>query len=347
MDDDHRDRPRRVGLELLRDAGVLPADAALWGAAIRALPAGLLLLLVARLRPARAWWWRSALLGAMNVGAFFALIYLAAQQAADERRLDDHGRLAGRADADGVGDRGRAPAGDPAHGGGDRRSRASRSCCSGGGGTIDPLGVAASVTAMVMSAAGYVLAKRWSGECGRARLDGLAAASPAALLLLVPAASARGAPPRARRRGDARVRVRDRDRHRRRVRRLVRRPAAICRASTVGLVGLLNPVTGVLLGTLLAGELLTWRQALGIALVLGGILGRAGQATQAAVTGRLPAAAVTTAWAGAVTAVCTNLLWRFVADDSPADATMREGRRRESSPRGTNPPNEPQRTPFQ
>ena len=47
-------------------------------------------------------------------------------------------------------------------------------------------------------------------------------------------------------------------------------------AGTVGLVGLLNPVTGVLLGTLLAGELLTWRQLLGMALVLGAILfGRA------------------------------------------------------------------------
>jgi len=48
-------------------------------------------------------------------------------------------------------------------------------------------------------------------------------------------------------------------------------------ASTVGLIGLLNPVTGVLLGTLLAGELLSWRQALGIALVLAGIM--AGRAT--------------------------------------------------------------------
>jgi probable blue pigment (indigoidine) exporter len=47
-------------------------------------------------------------------------------------------------------------------------------------------------------------------------------------------------------------------------------------ASTVGLIGLLNPVTGVLLGTVLAGELLTGRQVLGMTLVLGAILvGRA------------------------------------------------------------------------
>ena len=47
-------------------------------------------------------------------------------------------------------------------------------------------------------------------------------------------------------------------------------------AATVGLIGLLNPVTGVLLGTLLAGEVLAGRQLLGMALVLGAILvGRA------------------------------------------------------------------------
>ncbi|MBP2336716.1 drug/metabolite transporter (DMT)-like permease [Saccharothrix coeruleofusca] len=40
----------------------------------------------------------------------------------------------------------------------------------------------------------------------------------------------------------------------------------------VGLIGLLNPVTGVLLGTLLAGEALTGRRHLGLALVLVGVL---------------------------------------------------------------------------
>lgn len=43
-------------------------------------------------------------------------------------------------------------------------------------------------------------------------------------------------------------------------------------AGTVGLVGLLNPVTGVLLGVLLAGERLGAPQLAGITLVLGGIL---------------------------------------------------------------------------
>ena len=51
----------------------------MYGAVFRALPAGLLLLCVARRLPARRWWWRSLVLGICNMGAFFALIYVAAQ----------------------------------------------------------------------------------------------------------------------------------------------------------------------------------------------------------------------------------------------------------------------------
>ena len=57
----------------------LPPDHALYGALLRALPAGLFLLAVRPRRPRGAWWWRSAVLGALNVGAFFALIYVTAQ----------------------------------------------------------------------------------------------------------------------------------------------------------------------------------------------------------------------------------------------------------------------------
>ena len=59
---------------------VPPIDAPLWGSALRALPAGLGLLAVGRRRPRGAWWWRSAALGALNVGGFFVLVYIAAQQ---------------------------------------------------------------------------------------------------------------------------------------------------------------------------------------------------------------------------------------------------------------------------
>ena len=43
-------------------------------------------------------------------------------------------------------------------------------------------------------------------------------------------------------------------------------------AGAVGVIGLLNPVTGVLLGTLLGAEILSLAQVLGIALVLAAIL---------------------------------------------------------------------------
>ncbi|HEX4811323.1 MAG TPA: EamA family transporter, partial [Nonomuraea sp.] len=43
-------------------------------------------------------------------------------------------------------------------------------------------------------------------------------------------------------------------------------------AAAVGLIGLLNPATGVLLGVVLAGETLTVRQGAGLALALTGIL---------------------------------------------------------------------------
>ncbi|MFM2475338.1 EamA family transporter, partial [Burkholderia cenocepacia] len=56
----------------------LPADAPLWGATLRALPAAIVLLLVVRRMPTGAWWWRSAVLGLLNVGAFFLLVYVAA-----------------------------------------------------------------------------------------------------------------------------------------------------------------------------------------------------------------------------------------------------------------------------
>jgi len=42
------------------------------------LPAGLLLLAATRRLPQGAWWWRSAVLGALNIGLFFAFLFVAA-----------------------------------------------------------------------------------------------------------------------------------------------------------------------------------------------------------------------------------------------------------------------------
>ncbi|MDW5326182.1 DMT family transporter [Plantactinospora sp. KLBMP9567] len=59
-------------------------------------------------------------------------------------------------------------------------------------------------------------------------------------------------------------------------------------AGTVGLIGLLNPVTGVLLGTVVADETLAPQQVCGLVLVFLGIL--LGQPVAARVVARLRAA---------------------------------------------------------
>ncbi|MEV4949293.1 EamA family transporter [Streptomyces sp. NPDC053755] len=56
----------------------LPADRPLFTGLMRALPAGLLLLALTRKLPQGAWWWKSAVLGGLNIGAFFPLLFLAA-----------------------------------------------------------------------------------------------------------------------------------------------------------------------------------------------------------------------------------------------------------------------------
>ncbi len=56
----------------------LPPERPLLGATLRALPAGLLLVALTRRLPRGDWWWRSAVLGALNIGVFFALLFVSA-----------------------------------------------------------------------------------------------------------------------------------------------------------------------------------------------------------------------------------------------------------------------------
>ncbi|MET9349471.1 EamA family transporter [Streptomyces termitum] len=56
----------------------LPPDRPLFTGLMRALPAGLLLLALTRKLPTGAWWWKAGVLGALNIGAFFPLLFLAA-----------------------------------------------------------------------------------------------------------------------------------------------------------------------------------------------------------------------------------------------------------------------------
>jgi probable blue pigment (indigoidine) exporter len=70
--------PMTWGTTYLIASQLLPEGRPLLAATVRALPAGLLLLAVTRRLPAGAWWWKSAILGTLNIGAFFALLFVAA-----------------------------------------------------------------------------------------------------------------------------------------------------------------------------------------------------------------------------------------------------------------------------
>lgn len=57
---------------------MLPADRPLLAGFVRALPAGLALAAITRVRPTGSWWAKAAVLGTLNIGAFFALLFVAA-----------------------------------------------------------------------------------------------------------------------------------------------------------------------------------------------------------------------------------------------------------------------------
>jgi probable blue pigment (indigoidine) exporter len=250
----------------------LPADSPLYGGLLRALPAGLVLLAACRRLPTGSWWWRSLVLGTLNVGAFFVLIYVAAQLLPTS--------VASTVMAT-------SPvvmmlfawlllAAPP-------RSRHLLGAAIGIVGVVlmlftgavaaDPRGVLASIAAMTMSSLGYVLTKKWSTDIDVLSLTSWQLVA-GGVVLLPFAVAIEGTPP------------------------ALDGPAVLgflyvavvataiafaawfsglrrLDAGTVGLVGLLNPVTGVLLGTVIAGEVLSLQQLSGLALVLTGIvLGR-------------------------------------------------------------------------
>lgn len=59
---------------------LLPAGHPMFAGLMRALPAGLLALLLSRTLPRGAWWWKALVLGTLNIGAFFPLLFLAAER---------------------------------------------------------------------------------------------------------------------------------------------------------------------------------------------------------------------------------------------------------------------------
>ncbi|MFK3732387.1 DMT family transporter [Streptomyces sp. NPDC088090] len=274
----------------------LPTGHPLYGAAWRALPAGLVLMALCRRLPRGAWWWRSAVLGLLNVSVFFVLVYVASQTLPTS--------LASTVMAVSplvmmllawplVSERPRA-----AHlaGAGIGLAGVCLMLLTGTEG-VNVRGVLASAAAMLVSAFGHVLTKRWSTDADVGTGTDVVASTAWQLtaggLLLLPAAAVVEGPPPA-----------------------LSPPALLAfayvslvatalaftvwfaglrhlPAGTVGLIGLLNPVTGVLLGTVVAAEVLTAQQLGGLALVLTGVvLGRPVRAKRGSSgSGQEPAAA--------------------------------------------------------
>lgn len=59
---------------------LLPENRPLFAALMRSLPIGLLAMLLTRVLPRRDWWWKAAVLGMFNIGAFFPLLFIAAER---------------------------------------------------------------------------------------------------------------------------------------------------------------------------------------------------------------------------------------------------------------------------
>ncbi|MFG1819889.1 EamA family transporter [Kribbella sp. NPDC049174] len=70
--------PTLWGTTYLVTTELLPPDRPFLAALIRTLPAGLLLVAITRLLPRGSWWWRSLVLGTLNIGAFNALLFVGA-----------------------------------------------------------------------------------------------------------------------------------------------------------------------------------------------------------------------------------------------------------------------------
>lgn len=66
------------GTTYLTTTMFLPEGRPLLAGVLRAVPAGLLLLALSRQLPQGSWWWKSWVLGVLNIGAFFALLFIAA-----------------------------------------------------------------------------------------------------------------------------------------------------------------------------------------------------------------------------------------------------------------------------
>ncbi|MFD5085130.1 EamA family transporter [Kitasatospora sp. NPDC058406] len=284
--------PAIWGSTYLVTTELLPPDRPLLAGVLRALPAGLLLLALTRKLPKGSWWWRSLVLGALNIGAFFALLFVAAY------------RLPGGVAATVGAVQPLIAAGLSAVLLGDRISL--RTLLSGIAGVagvsllvlradarLDALGIAAALGGAVVMATGVVLSKRWTSPAPLLAVTGWQLTA-GGLLLLPVTLFVEGPPPShltgANLLGYGYLSLIG---------------AAVAYAlwfrgiralppTSVTFLGLLSPVVATALGWLVLGQDLSPVQALGALIVLGSLV-----AAQTQRSGTAPKAAAEAPPAGA------------------------------------------------
>ncbi|WP_344336490.1 EamA family transporter [Brevibacterium salitolerans] len=247
----------------------LPAGMPLSGSALRALPAGLLLLLLARRLPRGSWWWRTLVISTLSIGGFFVLVYVAGSRLPSgvAATLMACSALATMAFA-------RLLLGEKASPlrwtGAVLGLAGVALLVNGAAGGLDPWGVAASLLAMASSSLGFVLTKRWQPPVSPFVFT--AWQLTAAGLLLVPVALLVEGMPRPLEGSEVAAFA---------YAGLIATAVAYTAwftglrrlpAGAVGVVGLLNPLTGALLGIAVAGERLAPLQWAGALLVACGVV---------------------------------------------------------------------------
>ncbi|MEU3830532.1 EamA family transporter [Streptomyces sp. NPDC029080] len=185
--------PAIWGSTYLVTTQLLPPGRPLLAAVLRALPAGLLLLLITRRLPRGDWWWKSVVLGALNIGVFFALLFIAAY------------RLPGGVAATVGSVQPLLVAGLSAALLGQRLTlRTLLACVTGIAGVallvlradarLDALGIAAALGGAIVMASGVVLSKRWTSPAPLPATTGWQLVA-GGLLLLPVALFVEGPPP--------------------------------------------------------------------------------------------------------------------------------------------------------
>ena len=254
----------------------LPPDRPLFTALMRALPAGLAVLALTRVLPRGRWIPRAMVLGTLNIGAFFPLLFLAAY------RLPG-GPAAVLASASPLFALGLAAVFRTEH----PTVRKVVAAVVGIAGvaivvlraraTLDPIGVLAGITGAACMAAGTVLTKRWGRPEGVGPLTMTGWQLTAGGLLLLPLALlAEGAPPALDAHniggylylgviGTALAYV------------VWFRGISRLPATSVAFLGLLSPLSATVIGWATLGQGLSPLQILGMAIALGGtLLGQTG-----------------------------------------------------------------------